>query len=86
MQPSLTFAEPGCAFVNRYEAGLINHVRQKYGSVAEACHCCTICGQLYHKQGLPVHEKFYQKNPTREELDGGMLQESFRTVASINSE
>ena len=68
--PSLVHAEPGCAFVSRSETGLINHVRQKHGSAAKACHHCTFCGQLFHKQGLSMHEEFCQKNPKRPRKGG----------------
>lgn len=46
----------------RSQAGLVNHVRHKHGSVAQAQYHCIFCGKLFHKRRPPVNQKLCQKN------------------------
>ena len=57
--------EPGCDFVGQTKAGLVNHVRQRHGSMAMVVLQCPFCGQSFRKQGLTMHMRFCQTNPNR---------------------
>ena len=57
--------EVGCSFVGQTKAGLVNHVRQRHGRMSRVLEECPFCGGSYHKQGLPMHKRFCQANPSR---------------------
>ena len=57
--------QPGCNFVGQTKAGLVNHVRQRHGSMAMVILQCPFCGQPFRKQGLTMHVRFCQVNPNR---------------------
>ena len=46
--------EPGCMFVGQMKAGLVNHIKQRYGSSAQLKRKCTFCGKSFHKQGITM--------------------------------
>ena len=57
--------EPGCNFVGQTKAGLVNQSRQRHGVPARAQYPCSHCGGLFCKQGLLMHQRFCQENPSR---------------------
>ena len=56
----------GCAFVGQNKAGLVNHIRQRHGVMAQARVRCSHCGELFHKQGVVMHQRYCQHNPARQ--------------------
>ena len=52
-----TCTVPGCTFVGRTKAGLVNHIRQRHGVVSQVFHPCPHCGGSFHKQGLHNHSR-----------------------------
>ena len=55
-----------CAFVGQNKAGLVNHIRQRHGVMAQARVRCSHCGELFHKQGVVMHQRYCQHNPARQ--------------------
>ena len=47
--------EPGCDFVGQTKAGLVNHIRQRHGSMAMVAIKYSFCSQPFQKQGLAMH-------------------------------
>ena len=61
----LKCTEPGCDFVGQTKAGLVNHVRQRHGSMTMVVLHCPFCSNPFWKQGLTLHMRFCQANPNR---------------------
>ena len=57
--------EPGCVLVGQTKVGLVNHVRQRHGSMAMVVHKCPFCDQPFRKQELTMHSRFCQANLNR---------------------
>ena len=55
----------GCGFVGLSKAGLMNHVRQQRRRLAKVKEKCPFCQRSVCKQGLPMHKRFCQVNPSR---------------------
>ena len=49
------FEEPGCAFVVQTKAGLVNHVRQRHGSMVMVMEKCDSCDKVFQNQGITMH-------------------------------
>ena len=57
--------EPGCAFVGKTKAGLVNHARKRHGSMAMVMERCAFCDEPFHKQGITMHSRYCEANPKR---------------------
>ena len=53
-----TCTVPGCTFVGRTKAGLVNHIRQRHGVVYRVFHPFPHCRGSFCKQGLHNHSRF----------------------------